>query len=215
MKRPNEVLPELVVATLVASLWFAPKDLSLGNVAVGKLLRAVGYSTSAVLFGKAYLLLLLNEEKFRTNQEKQLIDESVDLELYTYRKGAELDKAKLQIKHEVMQVAAPHFQQMYQLELESSPKPDEHPELTEEQKQSAAKNAIEQALAPTIIQPKFSEEELRKHFPESMDLTTWKGCLKALQAGYSKDEVVNDVLSCKSNKELGLAYFEFLKQRYL
>jgi hypothetical protein len=161
------------------------------------------------------MLLLLNEEKFRTSQEKQLIDESVDMELYTYKRGAELDKVKLQIKHEVMQVAAPHFQQMYQLELESSPKPDPHPELSEEQKFNAARNAVEAAIAPTVVQPKFSEVELRQHFPESMDLTTWKGCLKALQSGHSKEEVVTDVLGCSSNKDLGMAYFEFLKSRYL
>jgi hypothetical protein len=161
------------------------------------------------------MLLLLNEEKFRTIQEKELIAESADIELFTYRKSAEVEKEKLKIKRELMEVAAPNFQRMYELEVESTPKPPDHPELSEEQKFNAARNAVEAAIAPTVVQPKFSEEELRKHFPESMDVTTWKGCLKALQSGHSKEEIVTDVLGCGSNKDLGIAYFEFLKSRYL
>lgn len=216
MKRPTEVLPELIVASLSLSLCFAPRDLSIADINIGKLLRTTGYSTAIVLFGKSYMLLMLNEEKFRTVQEKALIDESVDLELYTYRKGAELDKAKLQIKHEVMQVAAPHFQQMYQLELESAPKPDEHPELSEEQKLNGARAAIENALAPTVVQPKYSEEDIRKEFPESADSTTWQAILRALQGGYSKQEIVAQILGCNStNQAIGEAYFDLLKSRHM
>jgi hypothetical protein len=215
MKRPTEVLPELIIATLSASLWFTPKDLTVANVAIGKLLRATGYSASVVFYGKSYILLLLNQEKFRTVQEKEIIEESADIELFTFRKSAEVEKEKLRIKRELMEVAAPNFQRMYELENESAPKPPEHPEISEEQKFNAARNAVEAAIAPTVIQPKFTEEELRKHFPESMDVTTWKGCLKALQSGHSKEEIITDVLGCGSNKDLGIAYFEFLKLRYL
>jgi hypothetical protein len=215
MKRPTEVLPELIVATLSLSLCFTPRDLSIAEANVGRLLRITGFSTAIVLFGKSYTLLMLNEEKFRTVQEKELIAESADIELFTYRKSAELEKEKLRIKRELMEVAAPNFQRMYELEVESTPKPPEHPEISEAERTKAAQNAIEQALAPTVVQPRFSEEELRKHFPENMDSTTWKGCLKALQAGHSKDEIVADVLGCKTKKEMGLAYFEFLKQRFM
>lgn len=215
MKRPSEVIPELVVASLVASLWFTPRDLAVGNVAIGKLLRAVGYSTSAVLFGKAYLLLILNEERFRTIQEKQLIDESVELELYTYKKGAELDKAKLEIKRELMEVASPQFQRMYELECEATPKPPECHELSEEEKLNGARAAIENALAPTVIQSNYSEEAIRQTFPEAADSTTWKAICKALGSGYSKQEIVEQVLGCNSsNLELGKAYYELLKHKF-
>lgn len=216
MKRPTEVLPELIVATLSLSLCFAPRDLSIADINIGKLLRTTGYSTAIVLFGKSYMLLMLNEEKFRTVQEKALIDESVDLELYTYKKGAELDKAKLEIKRELMEVAAPHFQQMYQLELESTPKPDEPRQLTEEQKLNGARAAIESALAPTVVQSRFSEEEIRQTFPEAADSTTWKAICKALGSGYSKQEIVEQVLGCNgSNIELGKAYYELLKSKFM
>lgn len=216
MKRPSEVIPELVVASLVASLWFTPRDLAVGNVAIGKLLRAVGYSTSAVLFGKAYLLLILNEERFRTVQEKQLIDEATDIELYTFKKGAELDKAKLEIKRELMEVASPHFQKMYELECEATPKPPEHPELSEQEKLSAARVAVEQALAPTAVQPKFAEDDIRNYFPESADSTTWKAILKALQGGYTKQEIVTQVLGCNgTNQAIGEAYFDLLKSKFM
>jgi hypothetical protein len=216
MNHPSQVLPELIAATLSCTLWFVPKDLSVAQVNIGKLLRATGYSTSLVLYGKGYLCLLLNEERFRTVQEKTLIDESVELELYTYRKGAELDKAKLEIKRELMEVAAPNFQRMYELEVESTPKPPEHPELSEEQRFNAARNAVEAAIAPTVVQPKFTEEDIRKEFPETGDATCWSAICKALGSGYSKQEIVEQVLQATGNRlELGKAYFELLKVKHM
>jgi hypothetical protein len=215
MKRPTEVLPELIIATLSASLWFTPKELTLANVAIGKLLRATGYSASVVFYGKSYLLLLLNQEKFRTVQEKELIEESADVELFTFRKSAEVEKEKLKIKRELMEVAAPNFQRMYELEVESTPKPPEHPELTEQQKLSGARAAIEQALAPTVVQPKFTEEDIRKEFPESMDGTYWKAILSAMQNGHTKEDIVRDVLQCSGSKlEVGKVYFAMLLQKF-
>lgn len=215
MNHPSQVLPELVAATLSCTLWFIPKDLSVAQVNIGKLLRATGYSTSIVLYGKGYLCLLLNEEKFKTNHEKQLIEESADIELFTYRKSAEVEKEKLKIKRELMEVASPQFQRMYELECEATPKPPEHPELSEEQKLNGARAAIENALAPTVVQPKFTEEDIRNHYPESGDSTCWKAILRALQSGYSKQEIVEQVLGCNSsNMELGKAYYELLKHKF-
>lgn len=216
MNHPSQVLPELVAATLSCTLWFIPKDLSVAQVNIGKLLRATGYSTSIVLYGKGYLCLLLNEEKFKTNHEKQIIEESADIELFTYRKSAEVEKEKLKIKRELMEVASPQFQRMYELEVESTPKPPEHPELSEQEKLSAARNAIEASFAPTVIQPRFTEEDIRKEFPESGDSTCWKAITKALAGGYSKDEIVTQVLGANgSNFELGKAYYELLKSKFM
>jgi hypothetical protein len=215
MKRATEVLPELLVATLSASLWFTPKDLTLANVAIGKLLRATGYSSSVVFFGKSYLMLALNYSRFQLTEVKEAVDESVEQELYEFKREQQLHIEKLKIEHQSMKELQPMFVSMRSLEEESEPE-SEHPELTEEQRREAAKNAVENALAPTVIQPKFTEEDIRKQFPESMDGTYWKAICKAIGSGISKDEVVKDVLGCSdSTKELGLAYFDLLKLRFM
>lgn len=216
MKRPTECLPELIIATLSLSLCFTPRELAIANTNIGRLLRITGFSTAIVLFGKSYTLLMLNEEQFRTHQEKAIIAESADIELFTFKKSAEVEKEKLRIKRELMEVASPHFQRMYKLEFESTPKPPGHPELSEEQKLNGARTAIENALAPTIVQPKFSEEDIRKQFPESMDGTYWKGVCKALANDSTKDEVVTQVLGCNSlTIEIGKAYLELLKSKFM
>ncbi len=46
-----------------------------------------------------------------------------------------------------------------------------------------------------------------------MDATSWKAILKALQGGSSREEVAKDVLG--SEGEVGKAYFDFLKRKYL
>jgi hypothetical protein len=57
------------------------------------------------------------------------------------------------------------------------------------------------------------ETSFREQFPDSMDGTSWKAILKALQAGASKEEILKDVLG--SSDAAGTAYFEFLKRKFL
>lgn len=215
MRRATEVLPELLIATLSASLWFTPKDLTLANVAIGKLLRATGYSSSVVFFGKSYLLLALNYSKFQLTEVKEAVDESIEQELYEFKREQELHIEKLKIEHESMKELQPIFVSMRNLEEESEPE-SEHSGLSEEQKREAAKNAVENALAPTVIQPKFTEEDIRKQFPESLDSTCWKAICKALGSGSTKDEIVTQILSCNSSDiEIGKAYLELLKAKFI
>jgi hypothetical protein len=214
--KTSAVLPDLVVATLSMTLWFTPKELSIFNANIGRLMRATGYSTSIVFYGKSYLTLFFNYSRFDASEKKQAIAEDIELELYEFRKEQRLHIEKLKIEHESMKELQPIFVSMRSLEEESEPE-NVHPELTEEQKREAAKNAVEAAMAPTIVQAaSISEEEIRKHFPESMDSTSWKAICKALGNGASKDEIARDVLGCNdSTKEIGKAYLELLKTKFM
>lgn len=213
--KTSVVIPDLVIASLSVCLWWTPKELALFNTNVGRLMRATGYSTSIVFFAKSYLTLFFNYSRFDAQEKKQAIAEDIELELYEFRKEQRLHIEKAKLEHEAMKELQPIFISMRNLEEESEPE-SAHPELTEEQKQSAAKNAIEQALAPTVVQPKLSEEDIRKHFPEGGDATTWKAVAKALVEGFSKDEIVRDVLGCNSsNLEVGKAYFDLLKSKFM
>lgn len=209
------VLPDLITATLAVSLWFAPKDLAIFNANIGRLMRATGYSASIVFYGKSYLTLFFNYSRFDATEKKQAIAEDIELELYEFKREQQLHIEKLKIEHESMKELQPIFVSMRNLEEESEPE-NNHPELSEEQKREAAKNAVENALAPTVVQSKLSEEDIRKQFPESMDGTYWKGVCKALANGSTKDEIVTQVLSCNSSTaEIGKAYLELLKTKYM
>lgn len=212
--KTSAVLPDLLTATLAMSLWFAPKDLAVLDVNIGRLMRATGYSTSIVFFGKSYLTLFFNYSRFDASEKKAAIAEDIELELYEFRKEQRLHIEKAKLEHEAMKELQPIFISMRSLEEESEPE-NVHPELSEEQKLNAARNAVEAAIAPTVVQPKFSEEEIRQHFPSTGDSTSWKAICKALGSGYSKDEIVAQVLNCNgSNFELGKAYYSLLKDKF-
>lgn len=55
-------------------------------------------------------------------------------------------------------------------------------------------------------------EEFRSTFPEQMDATSWKACLKALGDGASREEVIKDVLGGGVG---AAAYFDYLKSKNL
>jgi hypothetical protein len=211
--KPNQVLPELLTATLSISLWFTPKQLVLLDVDISRLMKATGLAASTVLYAKSYLMLVCNWSRFEVEEQKEEIQESISLELYEYEAASTLAVKKMQIDKQVLEATVPLVNAMAEVEQK------QHPELSEVEKQSAARHAIEQALAPTVVeapQTVITEESIRKIFPEAMDSTSWKCILKALQSGASKDEIVRDVLTCTdSNKEMGKAYFEYLKGKFL
>jgi hypothetical protein len=212
--KTSVVIPDLVAASLSVCLWWTPKELAVFNTNIGRLMRATGYSTSIVFFGKSYLTLFFNYSRFDAAEKKQAIAEDVELELYEFKKEQRLHIEKAKIEHEAMKELQPIFISMRSLEEESEPETNVS-NLSEEEKQKAAKNAIEQALAPTVVQPKFTEEDIRKEFPESMDGTYWKAILSAMQGGHSKDDIVRDVLQCSGSKwEIGKSYFSLLLQKF-
>ncbi len=184
------------------------------DVDISRLMKATGLAASTVFYAKSYLMLVCNWSKFTSEEQKEEIDESIELELYEYRRAGELARKKLEIDHEILEATVPVVNKMAAIEQ------SQHPELTEQEKQQAAISAIESALtkpesaaiAPTVIQ----EEMFRGHFPEQLDQTSWKAILKALQSGADRDEIVRDVLGCNdATKDAGRAYFEFLKRKYL
>lgn len=60
------------------------------------------------------------------------------------------------------------------------------------------------------------EGMFRGVFPESMDNSSWKAVCKALGDGLTQSDIVRDVLGCgESQTDVGNAYFEFLKGRFL
>ncbi len=212
--KPNQVLPELMTATLSISLWFTPKQLVVADVDISRLLKATGLATSTVFYAKAYLMLVCNWSKFTAEEHKEEIDESIELEIYEYKQASELAKKKLEIDRETLEATVPLLNRMSALESA------QHPELSESQREEAARRAIESALskpeqaaiAPTVVQ----EHVFRQQFPEALDQTSWKAILKALQSGANRDEIVRDVLGCNDvSKGVGNAYFEYLKQKFI
>lgn len=213
--KTTAVLPDLLTATLAVSLWFAPKDLAIAGTNVGRLMRSTGYASSMVFYAKAYLSLFFNYSKFQLAEQREALREDIALELEEFKQEQRLHIEKAKIEHQAMQELQPIFISMRSLEEESEPESNVA-ELSEEEKQKAAKNAIEQALSPTVIQSKYSEEEIRQHFPESGDSTCWSAICKALGSGYSKQEIVSQVLNCNgTNQAIGEAYFDLLKSRYM
>ncbi len=212
--KPNQVLPELVMATLSISLWFTPKDLLVADVDISKLLKASGLASSTVLYAKSYLMLVCNWSKFESEEHKEDIQTSLELELYEYEQASQLAIKKMEIDKKVLAASVPLANEMAAIEHK------QHPELSEEQKQQAAFAAIESAFtAPTVVEvPEtvISEEIIRKQFPESMDNPSWKAILKALQGGSNQSEIVRDVLGCNdTSRALGDAYYELLKKKFL
>lgn len=59
----------------------------------------------------------------------------------------------------------------------------------------------------------IAEDEIRKHFPENIDRATWNACSKAIANGASREEILIEVL--QSNNDIGRAYLDLLKQKYL
>lgn len=61
-------------------------------------------------------------------------------------------------------------------------------------------------------EPKPTEESFRSTFPEQMDTTSWKACLKAMGDGAGREEIIKEVLG---GGEAAANYFDFLKGKYL
>jgi hypothetical protein len=207
------ILYDLGISFGAISLWLTPADIT----------RAIGYSVSVVFSARAYytgVSLLATE---RRNDEKEAISYEAEVDFYEQLVGtqveSELQIKSLEIENKLLQRLAPLLAMKGQLErqlAQASP----HPEISEEEKQDAAKQAIESAFEGERNQPDNSSveptEEMRKQFPEAMDATSWKAVLKALSNSASRDEIIKDVLGCGAhNAKLGSAYLDFLKQKFM
>ncbi len=204
------LLYDLGVSLGAMTLWFTPLDLT----------RALGHTVSLIFSGRAYytgVTLLANERK---TDEKQAITYEAEVDFYDQLLGenidAALEVAKAEVEGKMLARMIPIVARNTELEKRLQRIQPVHPELTDEAKEQAAKSAIENAFVEEKKEAQITEEDIRKHFPESMDATSWKAILKALQNGASKDEIVKDVLGCSAaSANIGKAYFEMLKGKYL
>jgi hypothetical protein len=203
------ILYDLGASLGAVTLWLTPADIT----------RAIGYSVSVVFSARAYYtgICLLTAEK--RNDEKEAISYEAEVDFYEQLVGtqveSELQIKSLEIENKLLQRLAPLLAMKGQLErqlAQASP----HPEISEEEKQDAAKQAIESAFEEGVTSNSDVTEEVRQQFPEAMDATSWKAILKALSNGASRDEIIKDVLGCSAhNAKLGSAYLDFLKQKFM
>ncbi len=212
MSKP--ILYDLGIALGSVSLWLTPFDVT----------RAVGYSLSILFSGRAYytgITLLADERK---TEEKQAISYEADVDFYDQILGcnidAQLELKTLQIENAKLQQLIPLLQVNQQLQQRLEKMQPIHPEMSEQVREHAARQAIDNAFVgdkkEAIATPQITEEDIRKEFPEGVDATSWKAILKALQSGASRHEIIRDVLGCNdTSKGVGDAYFEFLKQKFL
>ena len=205
----KSILYDLGIAAGAITLWLSPLDVS----------RALGYSISLLFSSRAYYtgICLLSEE--RRLEEKEAITYEAETDFYDQLLGNNIEAAleikALEVENKMIERMLPLLAQKTQLERQLQAVRPTHPELSEEEKEQAAKAAINDVF-PEKVNSEVSEEDIRKQFPEEMDSTSWKAILKALQNGASSDEVVRDVLSCGGGQLLlGKAYFALLKRKFM
>jgi hypothetical protein len=207
------ILYDLGIALGSISLWLTPWDIT----------RAAGYSLSILFSGRAYYSGLMVLQAERKNDEKDAIAYEADVDFYDQLLGtnadAQLELRTLQVENAKLQQLIPLLQVNQQLQQQLEKIQPIHPEMSEQAREQAAKQAIDSAFVQDkkeAVTAQITEEDIRKQFPESMDATSWKAILKALQNGASKDEIVKDVLGCSAaSANIGKAYFEMLKGKYL
>jgi len=208
------ILYDLGIAGIAVTLWLTPADLT----------RALGYTISLVFSSRAYYtgICLLSEE--RKVDEKAAIAYEAETDFYDQLLGtnieAVLEVKALEVENRMIERMLPLMRQKSQLERQLQAIRPVHPELSDEEREQAAKSAIDDAFVGGETKsdrpPQISEEDIRKQFPEEMDSTSWKAILKALQSGASSDEIIRDVLGCTgSSIKLGQRYYELLKAKFL
>jgi hypothetical protein len=202
----KSILYDLGIATGAITLWLSPLDIS----------RALGYSISLLFSSRAYYtgICLLSEE--RRLEEKEAIAYEAETDFYDQLLGTNIEAAleikALEVENKMIERMLPLLAQKTQLERQLQVVCP-HPEITEEEKEQAAKAAINDVF-PEKANSEITEENIRKQFPEEMDSTSWKAILKAFQNGTSSDEIVRDVLGC-NQLLLGRAYLELLKRKFM
>lgn len=198
------ILYDLSVSIGAISLWLVPVD--------G--LRLLGYSTSFIFAGDAYLRGLNLLVKERKTDEKTAIAYEADTDFYdqllSQTTEAKLEIAALEVETRMLERLIPLVEHKNRLEKK----------LNEVSPQNQVSDSEGDAVRDNVQNPSEGSEsvetDFRKVFPDAMDMTVWKGICKALGEGVSKGDIVRDVLGCSSGQtELGLAYFNYLKRRFL
>jgi uncharacterized protein (DUF433 family) len=214
MTNPKPILYDLGIALGAVTLWLTPADLT----------RAMGYSISLLFSGRAYYTGICLLSKERKDDEKEGITYEAEVEFYDQLLGTNIEAAlelkSLEVENRMLERMIPLMKQKTQLEKQLQTVYPVHPEMSDEEKEQAARAAIDDAFVGDEIKSdrtsQISEEDIRQKFPEQLDSASWKAILKALQTGASKNEIVKDVLGCNdSSLQMGLAYYELLKGMFL
>jgi len=208
------ILYDLGIAMGAVTLWLTPVNVT----------RALGYSISLIFSGRAYYTGICLLSKERKNDEKEGITYEAEVEFYDQLLGTNIEAAlelkSLEVENRMLERMIPLMKQKTQLEKQLQTVYPVHPELSDEEREQAAKAAIDDAFVGGETKSdrtsQVSEENIREKFPEQLDSTSWKAILKALQAGATRDEIVKDVLGCsEQSMRLGVAYYDLLKGMFL
>jgi hypothetical protein len=210
------VLYDLAIAGIAMGGWLIPGSLNLD------LVKALSISTSLAFSGRAYYTGLCLISKERRSEEKEGLVYEAEMELLDSSMSSLVENAieikALEFENKALAMMIPLVQENESLKRMLAREAPRHPEMSEEEKEQAAKNAVEDAFAEkqnSSDRPApIPEEDIRKQFPETMDGTCWKAILKALNSGASRDEIVKDVLA-SSDAGVGRAYFDLLKNKFM
>jgi uncharacterized protein (DUF433 family) len=214
MTNPKPILYDLGIALGAVTLWLTPADLT----------RAMGYSISLLFSGRAYYTGICLLSKERKDDEKEGITYEAEVEFYDQLLGTNIEAAlelkSLEVENRMIERMIPLMKQKTELEKQLHRVCPVHPEMTDADREQAAKAAIDDAFVGDETKSdrtsQISEEDIGQKFPEQLDSASWKAILKALQAGATKNEIVKDVLGCSAESmRLGLAYYESLKEKFL
>lgn len=197
MNNTKPILYDLGVSIGAISLWLVPADV----------VKMIGYSTSFVFAGDAYLRGLTLLSKERRTDEKTAIAYEAETDFYdqllSQTTEAKLEIAALEVETRMLEKLIPLVERKNRLEQQISqvvPRPsDEVSDVVEPE---------------TVVEA--VEVDFRSVFPESMDSTSWRAICKGLGEGLGRSEIVKDILGCSNSQTgIGTAYFEFLKERFL
>jgi rubrerythrin len=210
------VLYDLAIAGIAMGGWLIPGSLNLD------LVKALSISTSLAFSGRAYYTGLCLISKDRRDEEKDGMIYDAEMELLDSSMSSLVENAieikALEFENRALAMMVPLVRENENLKRLLAREAPRHPEMSEEEKEEAAKQAINDAFVEKQTgsdrSEQITEEDIRKQFSESMDTTCWKAILKALNNGASKDEIVRDVLGC-SDTGLGRAYFDLLKGKFM
>ena len=208
------ILYDLGIAGIAVTLWLTPADLT----------RALGYTISLLFSSRAYYTGICLLSKERKEDEKEGITYEAEVEFYDQLLGTNIEAAleikALEVENKMLERMLPLMAQKTQLERQLQAVRPLHPELSDEEREEAAKAAINDAFGEAKTKcdrtSQISEEDIRKKFPEELDSASWKAILKALQSGAGKEQIVQEVLGCSGQAMLlGLAYLDYLKEKFL
>lgn len=204
------ILYDLGISIGAIGLWLTPFNAS----------RIVGYSISLIFAGDAYYRGLMLIAKERRVDEREAISYEAETDFYDQLLGsnieAELEVRALQVENRMLQRMIPLMQQKTALEKQLITINQHHPEMSENERELAARNAIEGVFndeEPSQQKEPPNEEEIRKNFPENMDTTSWKAICKALGSGATRIDIVKDVLG--GDSAIAKAYYDLLKDKFL